>query len=353
MKLLADTRRVVPFCAGQWLCKVFRVSGMENYFSLAMQELEAGRRVFAAMVAANKKGSPGTPAARMLVFEDGRQWGTVGGGIMEGRLVERAGLLLRAGGRLGPVLETRRHQAGAPEETSGLVCGGEQTTVLMIWEGEADRELLAGVLSCIRNEQPGVLRVTSAGMSLEGPLIDARCGSVLRQTPDAWEYFCNLLNPRRILILGGGHCGVATARLMQGLSYAVTVVEPRPEVYTLEGLPPGVRLCRGNYQEEACALAFPELTLVVVMTHSFPTDVEALMAVLSRPFPDIGVMGSAPKIERIRRALTERGVPPEQQARLSAPVGLPMDSDTPEEIAVSVAARILLNRLEATTTDLP
>ncbi len=91
-------------------------------------------------------------------------------------------------------------------------------------------------------------------------------------------------------------------------------------------------------------IPFPNLTCVVVMTTDFPSDVRALLGVVSVPFPFIGVMGSSAKIAQIFQELRQAGVSETVLSRLYAPVGLPIGSHTPEEIAISVAAQILQER---------
>ena len=80
------------------------------------------------------------------------------------------------------------------------------------------------------------------------------------------------------------------------------------------------------------------------MTNSFEADVQGLRGVLPLPVPYIGLMGSAAKIGRVFSALRKDGVARETLARVTAPVGLPIESDTPEEIAVSVAAQLIQRR---------
>lgn len=166
-----------------------------------------------------------------------------------------------------------------------------------------------------------------------------------RECSADWSYCLNLVNLRRVAIFGAGHCGVALAETMLRLGYAVSLVDPRGDsVFTWKTVPEGVRRIGEHFSAAASKVNFVEQTEVIVMTHSFPTDVEALAAILRRPFRSVGVMGSAPKVSRIKKSLKDLGFNDLQISRVRAPVGLPFDSDTPEEIAISVAAQILLKR---------
>ena len=77
------------------------------------------------------------------------------------------------------------------------------------------------------------------------------------------------------------------------------------------------------------------------MTHSYQTDVDALEFALKMDFRFIGLMGTTPKLNRIYKTLTDRGFNRAQVTNITCPVGIAIGSDTPEEIAVSVAAQIL------------
>ena len=85
------------------------------------------------------------------------------------------------------------------------------------------------------------------------------------------------------------------------------------------------------------------------MTTDVASDVRGLLGVIDQPIPSIGVMGSQAKIAEITRRLKSDGITEDQLSRLTAPVGIPMASNTPEEIAISVAAQILQKRDQAST----
>ena len=99
-----------------------------------------------------------------------------------------------------------------------------------------------------------------------------------------------------------------------------------------------------DYAAAGACVAYPELTAVVVMTADYRTDVRALLGVAELPLPFVGLMGGRRKIERIFARLKEEGVAQQTLDRIHAPVGLDVGSETPEEIAVSVAAQILRER---------
>lgn len=310
--------------------------------------LKRGERVFLCFVVAATKGSPGTPGAAIAVGTSVVPMGTIGGGRMELDLLSEAqGALAQPDA--APRCETLYHHAVNSGRASGLICGGSQTHVSLVLRPERDAGTVLAIRTAMSSEQGGSLKVSPLGLRF---LPETRRGThrkFIAGEPD-WSYEERLFNARRIAILGGGHCGVALAELMRRLGYAVRVFETRRELHTFKPLPPGEAIFLENFAEAGQHLLWPDCTFAVVMTSAYPTDVDALAGLMPYPFPFIGLMGTGLKIARIREALTKRGFEATCMDRVTAPVGLPMDSDTPEEIAVSVAAQILLTRKDLNLT---
>jgi xanthine dehydrogenase accessory factor len=224
-----------------------------------------------------------------------------------------------------------------------MICAGSQTNLYYLCRPQADGETVDRLASVVAEGRSGTLRIDRRGMSLaaEAPDLE-RPQRRLERRGDEWLYEEELLNRRRLAILGGGHCALALARLMARLGYDVLAFEG-PQKEPVPELAEHVRSLEtvADFRAAGGRVAHPELTWVVVMTSDFPSDVRALAGVLPRPFPFVGVMGSPAKLREIRRRLGEEGFSDDVLARITAPVGLPIGSETPEEIAVSVAAQIL------------
>jgi xanthine dehydrogenase accessory factor len=132
---------------------------------------------------------------------------------------------------------------------------------------------------------------------------------------------------------------------MSQLDYEVLVFDTRQEVSTLtqNTYAHSVKVVE-DYQEVGALIPFPQLTCVLVMTTDFASDIRALLGIVFLPFPFISVMGSRAKIATIFGQLQQAGVSESLLSCLYAPVGLPIGSHTPEEIAISIAAQILQER---------
>ncbi len=312
--------------------------------------LHAGEPAFLALVAANTRHSPGTAGARLFVTRDGEPHGTIGGGIMEHRVLQRAAAALAQQEPFAPELLTLHHSKSTDGERSGMICAGSQTNLYLVCHPETDTPAIDRLVALLAEDRSGSLVIDPGGLRVEEqPPDPARPRMHLEQdNGDGWRYEEQLLERRRLAILGGGHCGQALARAMAPLGYATTVFETRPGILGDGFAAARVELVP-DFREAGGRIPHPELTCVVVMTTDFPNDVRALTGVLGRPFPFVGAMGAPAKLEQVFGRLREEGFTDEQLERLHAPVGLPIGSSTPEEIAVSVAAQILQRHQKAIT----
>jgi xanthine dehydrogenase accessory factor len=155
---------------------------------------------------------------------------------------------------------------------------------------------------------------------------------------------------RRIVIVGAGHVCAAVAPLLVRLGWDVTVLDPRAERLEL----PEYRHCRRVRAEFAIAashIAFADDLFVLIMSPKHTHDTEIADGVLAKPWRWLGVIGSRRKAAQIRTELAARGHAPERIARLRSPVGIEIGSDTPDEIAVSIAAELIRETAQSRDSD--
>ncbi|MEM1179591.1 MAG: XdhC family protein [Acidobacteriota bacterium] len=312
--------------------------------------LRRGESVFLTRVADSTDHSPGTPGAALFVAGDGRRIGTIGGGAMELRWLAKAKATLESGESVRRLVEVHHRRDVEEEpgvERSGMICAGRQTNIDVTVTPE-DLPTLEAWLLALERER-GVLRTDVDGLRVleedrAEPRVDRGESRGGAWHGAAWRYDETAVERRRLVILGAGHCGRALARLMLGIGWRVCLFETRaavvddPDAADLD-----VRLVE-DFRQAASAVDYPQLTAAVVMTTDVPNDVRALAGALAVEFPFVGAMGSRTKLEEIRRRLLALGLPSSALDRLTAPVGLPIDSHTPPEIAVSVGAQLLACR---------
>ena len=242
-----------------------------------------------AQVESTDGSSPRKAGARMLLSPDGLFSGTVGGGTLEYRAQCEARALLGT----GQELTTKTYSLGSGEgESIGSICGGSATLSFRLIDPEKAADLIA--------ERP----------------------------------------PRpRVLLYGAGHVGKALADALALLDIPVIVTDERAPLLTPERFPSAERRCCPC--GEAPMDPGPE-DMIVIMTHGHAWDYALLRRAMDTDAPYIGVMASRKKALIFRERLLDEGVLPERiEQRLHSPIGLFIGAQTPEEIAVSVAAELI------------
>jgi xanthine dehydrogenase accessory factor len=147
-----------------------------------------------------------------------------------------------------------------------------------------------------------------------------------------------------IVIFGAGHVANALITLLERLDCRITCYDPRAE--WIDKLPPSPRLSANVVADMPSVVGtLPADAFVVLMSSGHTTDKPVLLEILrTREFPFLGVIGSRAKAKRLRQDVTEAGLPEEAQTKFHCPVGLPLGTNHPQEIAVSVAAQLLQER---------
>ena len=318
------------------------------YWKKVLSLLNKGQNVFIAMVVDHTIHSPGTTGAKLLVKENKEMMGTIGGGIMEFTLVNRAYNILN-NGNFTPEIQSLDHKKTGTDEQSGMICAGKQTNLYYVCEPEKDGEIVDKIVQNLTEGQSAILSISPEGMSLHKQELENHDSQYsFTQSDNHWCYQEQLKNYNRIAILGGGHCSLALSRVMKNLGYDVFVFETRGNISTLgENNFVDTTNILDDFKDAASQLSLPENTQVVIMTTDVPNDVRGLLGLLDFPFPFIGVMGSVNKISEIKKRLHAENISEQQVSRIVSPVGLAMVSNTPEEIAISVAAQLLQLRNES------
>lgn len=160
------------------------------------------------------------------------------------------------------------------------------------------------------------------------------------QDMDGHSFFVQTVAPpSRLILCGSGHIAQALAKLAPGLGFAVVVADDRPGLTTLFG--PRVYIRPGALPESLDELQPGATDFYVILTHSHTLDEACLRAVLKRGGAYVGMIGSRGKVAGIRKRLLSEGVAPELLDAVHAPVGLEIGAQTPEEIALAIAAELV------------
>lgn len=160
---------------------------------------------------------------------------------------------------------------------------------------------------------------------------------------DEGKVFAELIeNPHHLYIFGAGHVSKALYDQANMLDLSVTVIDDRDVFLTEDRFKNALRLCTSAYEGTVAAFTFSKEDYVVIMTRGHKDDYRVLKAVLlSQDQPGyIGMIGSRGKVGYVKDHLKEEGVPQSLIDSVHAPIGLPFDTETPQEIALSIMAEI-------------
>ena len=278
--------------------------------------------------------SPGRQGFKMAVAADGDFCGTIGGGIMEHKLVEMAKARLSQDDR-SVLLMRQHHDKDQPANQSGMICSGSQLNAF-IPVRLPDKKVIDTVLSSSHK----YIRVSSAGLFIAG---DDKTGLQYQSDTD-WQYQEAIDRKPVIHIIGGGHVSLALSELMRFLGFYIHVYDDRPELSTLVGNVFADERHLADYAVIGENLPATPGDYVVIMTIGYRTDKIVLRQLLNMPFTYLGMLGSARKTETLFAELKQEGVDPDLLDRIHAPIGINIDSKTTREIAVSIAAEIIRYR---------
>lgn len=161
------------------------------------------------------------------------------------------------------------------------------------------------------------------------------CGATL-------EVFIEPARPEpRLLIAGSGYVAQSLARLAGPLGWRVSLVDDRSEFSRSADLPASVEISVAEIASWITERDPDPMTAVVIVTRGHRADEEALRAALATSAGYIGMIGSPSKVRAIFRRLLRAGISPETLEPVRAPIGLDLAAETPDEIALSIAAELL------------
>ncbi len=340
---------------------------MREMIERLLTAVDAGRSVGYCRLVETRGSTPQKAGATMLVFADGSQFGTLGGGCVEAE-VKRKTLAVLAGG----VAEVAKFQLDSDYGwDDGLICGGRMQVLIDPLTQPSSISYFRHLVQLYSSRGGGCEAIAfepsvAGGQSPVNYLFD-HCGQLLcstqfandaravaaigqslpdlsiRPAPSAAHGVAYLpILPRcRLVIVGGGHVGQAVGKLAAELDFEVWVVDDRAEYVSAERFPHATRRIA-----DAIDRALPELpidgsTFCLIVTRGHNHDEKALFHLIDRGAAYVGMIGSRRKIRLIFDDLLSAGVSPLALSQVHAPVGIDIGSQTVMEISVSIAAELV------------
>ena len=326
---------------------------MKNIITKALYELEKEKDIMLVTIVGSEGSAPRSSGSMMLVGTNGRILGSIGGGSIEYNSEKRAVALLA---EKSSGISTFELTAEA-KDNIGMVCGGN-ADVLFKFISHEDKEALE------------VLKMTAQALSLHENawLIQSLQGNSIAllneshhiaaaTAPEETELFCapGFINrngyfsmplPRgeRALIFGGGHIAQALVPILSSVDFRPVVMDNREE-YSDPALFKGAeKVMKIDYLDIDSYIEITPEDYIVVMTNGHSHDYEVQLQVLKKNFAYIGVVGSAKKTAAVNEKLHACGITEEKTAAVHTPIGTKIKAATPEEIAISIAGEMILER---------
>lgn len=276
---------------------------------------------------------PREVGAKMIVCSD-RIFGTIGGGAGEAKVIQHARI----------VLETAQKQSveidltGAPQRETQGICGGKMQVWLERWSGEGAIELVQSILHLLNAGRTATL-VTP---------FDADCSPYLVHHPESTPnaFIETLQPPPTLLIIGAGHVGEQLAKVAHLIGFQIMVHDDRAEWANSQRYPQAAGIFNGSIAEVIEQFSAHSNLYVALVTRGYHYDLAALECLLKRDSvcAYVGMIGSEKRVRQVYQALEKMGVSESKLKGIYAPIGLEIGALTPEEIAVSIAAELILVR---------
>lgn len=284
--------------------------------------------------------SPGRAGFLMAVNATGQMEGSVGGGIMEHKFVEMVKEQLQQHTATSSIRK-QIHNKQAAKDQSGMICSGEQT-ILLYPVKEEDAQPVQQIIACLQQHQYGILHLSPLDFRFELGKIQEPAHELKMTSSSDWVYHGMVGYRQHLHIVGAGHCALALSELMSKLDFYIHMYDDRPGLHTLQrNTFVHEQSTVDDYSELAQKIPSGHQHYVVVMTFGYRTDDIAIRALLNKTFRYFGILGSKSKIAAMFDTYLEEGIPGKQLSTIYAPVGMSINSHTPEEIAISIAAEII------------
>jgi xanthine dehydrogenase accessory factor len=279
----------------------------------------------------------------MAVNAAGETAGSIGGGIMEHKFIEMAKDKLKAPETDESNLRKQIHNKSAPAHQSGMICSGEQTIWLYRIPVSA-ANTIHQIIASLEQNQNGTLQLSPAGLQFSTAIPEV--DFYFSMTSEAeWLYQEKTGYKNHLHVIGAGHCALALCRLMQSMDFYIHLYDDRSNLKTfLENEYAHEKKIIADYTELGELIADGYHQYIVVMTVGYRTDDVVVRTLWKKQFRYFGLLGSKSKIEKMFTDYEAEGVPATLLQPIHAPVGLAIHSQTPEEIAVSIAAEIIYEK---------
>ena len=307
-----------------------------DVWKFIQDKLSAAQQLMLLYVLESEGSSPGRNGFKMAVASDGTICGTIGGGIMEHKLVEKAKTMLQQD-EMVVLLMRQHHDKEHTTDQSGMICSGSQLNAFIPLSSSDKKNIEA-----IVQDGQLIIQLSPKGLNIQDLTPKDKNFSLQFQSEQDWMY-SEKINQRPVIhIIGGGHVSLALSELMCFLGFYSKVYDDRPELNTiLQNFFANEKIIIPGYEQLGKYINDCKNDYAVIMTLGYRTDKIALQQLLNKDFFYLGMLGSEHKIETLFSELKSEGISSESLKKVFTPIGVNIYSKTTPEIAVSIAAEII------------
>lgn len=301
--------------------------------------LQSKKNIILITVAECKGSSPGKVGFKMAVSSDGSIAGSIGGGVMEYNMVELARKKL-AENCSKPFIKRQIHDSEAEYDKSGMICSGEQTQVFTPLSF-SDINTILSLRDTLDKGFNGCLTLSPNKLSFSKEIpIENQFSCAINSLED-WQYSERLGFKDTIYIFGAGHISVPLSQILRMLDFRVVVYDNRTELSTFTANTFANLKKVVDYHNVEHLVPEGSNNYVAIMTFGHKFDQIVLKQLLPKRLKYLGMIGSKNKVLCIYDNLREFGFTDADFARVDSPIGITIKSQTPVEIAISIAAKII------------
>ncbi|MDB5197476.1 MAG: Xanthine and dehydrogenase maturation factor XdhC/CoxF family-like protein [Flaviaesturariibacter sp.] len=305
------------------------------------EKLTADIPVILLWVLESEGSSPGRSGFKLAVSADGSFNGTIGGGIMEHKLVEKARSLFGAFPEK-PFLMRQYHDKEHSKDQSGMICSGSQL-IAFVPLLPSPSALINDILS--EQQSQSYIKLSPTGLEITNETFATEI-----EDSENW-YYSERIDQRPVVhIVGGGHVGLALSELLSYLGFYIHLYDNRPELNTVLQNGFAHKKHTVDYETISKIIKGSPDEYLVIMTFGYRDDKTVFRQLVGKPFFYAGMLGSEEKIATLFQELQDEGITPDQWRHWHIPIGLNIFSKTPREIAVSIAAEMIREKNKALPT---
>ena len=308
---------------------------MQNIFHFYNQltQLLQQESIVLATVIDGKGSVPREAGAKMIICAEEKIFDTIGGGAGEAKVIAQAIEVLQTGEKQIVEIDL----TGAPQRETQGICGGRMRVWLEHWSGQEAIALAQQIITRLQSGRSATL-ITPLNQTQFPYLAE------ITDSLPADAFVETLQPPPTLLIIGAGHVGEQLAKVADLIGFQVVIQDDRPEWANPQRYPQATQIYTEPIAQAIHQFTHYNQLYAALVTRGYKYDLDALTALLKRDIPCayIGMIGSQKRVRQVYQAIEPQFQP--KLKSIYAPIGLDIGALTPEEIAVSIAAELILVR---------